>query len=248
MTDLNNCGTCGNACHLDETCAAGSCMCMATAMKCACPAPPNGGECTLHPQCGCSPGQGCYPTGSNGASQCLTAGTKPLLSACTQASDCAPGLTCVYYSGAGYSAGLCKSLCGQDGDCSGVEPGRCTFLGGTSGVSFCEISCDPTNPSDTQNNFQACPAGIACGEVGSGSMLHEQDCTGPVGSVTSGACQHNSDCAPGYTCASAKGDPSGTFCHKLCTSNADCGTKTCCGTLQCGNFGILRSGYLGVCE
>jgi hypothetical protein len=109
-TDLANCGACGNACGLSQSCVDGQCQCppgtsFCTGIGCVdtnCPTPldPTTCQCDCppgHPPCGagsscCAPGQVC--TSYGGSSElCFTPPTQT--ATCNQSSDCPnPGEVC----------------------------------------------------------------------------------------------------------------------------------------------------------
>lgn len=65
---------------------------------CRCSALPAGGSpCDHAQQCGCAPGDKC-DVGDDGKNVCMASGSLGYAAQCTNSSDCAPGLTCLYGS------------------------------------------------------------------------------------------------------------------------------------------------------
>lgn len=146
-------GTC------DEDVAGGTRLCApgTDAMDCqgACAiSRPPGGVCDLVAQCGCDGGGACTITTDDLVPACRpVTGTVATNGLCASMEDCIAGHACI--------AGLCKSYCELDAECPGPMGGVCVGINDAQGmpvdgVSVCNVTCDPTQPTDV------CPTGTLC--------------------------------------------------------------------------------------
>ena len=168
------------------------------------------GTCTLYPQSGCGPGQGCYVVeASTGRTGCeYTAGVGQA-QPCEYLNDCAAGLACI--------GGACKPYCVTANDCStnGAECFQVVYDPGNGSVAdvpcmkVCSDQCDPANPGavcgdnlncDITSDYQVKPGFSLCYDSGS---------------TNTGACSSASpQCAPGYVCLTDN------KCHRWCKEDS----------------------------
>jgi len=191
------------------------------------------GTCNTIPQCGCSTSENCdfVAKGSEFVPGCISAGPAGLDDACTKASDCKKGFSCV--------GTLCRPFCNTKTDCTGEASGLCLNVksGGTSSVDIpgyhvCfAVGCNPMKPlgkCGTQG----------CGFLDDTTTICERAGTG----TTAGSCSSDSfACAPGFVCSSV-GD-----CRKWCRigyDSEDCGGKLCQGLTSTYTF---EGKTLGLC-
>ncbi len=203
------------------------------------------GSCNQNSQCGCAKGQTCIVSDIAGDTSCVTAGTVNIDEACSEAANCAAGLTC--YGGA------CLPFCATDANCAKVGSKcyeatsyvqSCSGLVGVPGEGVCSSACDPL---DSQS---VCGAGLGCYPVGDTSY-----CEGPTGAGTGpGGCSASTYCAAGYECityTASYGDGTSselerTTCESLCRiSMSDCPSSKSCSPLT-GSPTIDGVAY-GVC-
>lgn len=164
---------------------------------------------------GCEAAQNCSFTLGQGT-ECVAAGTKPAQSACTDTTDCAPGLTCMP------QVGVCAKACAGDQDCDGTA-GSCRLLldaseSGIGTVGGCLKSCDVLT--------QGCPAQQAC---------HLGSCIGVGANLGNGTtCEFFSECAKGLDCLVDLTDDGVTDCSKYCSLSAvnPCGSGRECYALS----------------
>lgn len=109
-------------------------------------------------QTGCGAGQGCYIDPEDGRPYCANAGAVPMGGACSEATDCAPGLDCYQ--------GDCVELCSTDADCTGgtacidpTRPGEPERVAGVC-VSSC-TDCDGGVPDAGVPDAGAPDAGVS---------------------------------------------------------------------------------------
>jgi hypothetical protein len=150
---------------------------------------------------GCEANQNCAFVLGQGT-ECVTAGSKPTQSACTDTTDCAVGLTCLP------AIGVCVKACAGDQDCDGAA-GSCRLLLdgsdlGIGTVGGCLKSCDVLT--------QGCPAQQAC---------HLGSCMGLGANLASGTtCELYSQCAKGLDCLADLTDDGIADCSKYCSVSA----------------------------
>lgn len=110
-------GFCAPPCCDDSSCPAGmECFGFGALRFCARPSR----SCDVVRQTGCEPGTACYPAP---APTCVRPGILPAGAACLGATDCAPGLSCLFTEEGGY---LCRPLCTVSGDCEAGQ--RCEIV------------------------------------------------------------------------------------------------------------------------
>ena len=149
-TDWGRCVGCFESadCDANRFCSGGECVPYADA------------SCDPFAQTGCGAGQMCTRTPETGGPVvCTERGSGGLLSSCSRAEDCAPGLAC--------TSGLCAPLCDQVHPCS---EGLCALFNGIGTCSVCRgnqdcpvgYECDLETQVCAQCRTDAdCPAGIA---------------------------------------------------------------------------------------
>lgn len=207
-----------------------------------CTSPSGKGPCDTIPQCGCTSGQNCDVTGTDGTTACVSAGTVSPWYGCSGVGQCQTGYTCV--------VGVCHPFCedatstcpGTDATCSQATIGSTAVPG----YFVCSRTCSPVDPSLDDAVFDPCGPGLGCYP----SMTHDSDCLGPTtASGTQGVdcadLSGNADltlCAPGYFC-----DVTSLTCLKFCLmSSSYCPVNT-----SCSNFTpVLYAGSesIGYCS
>ena len=167
-------------------------------------------ECSPIGNVGCSATQNCSL--DTGEPSCVTAGTKPQLSACDMTSDCAPGLFCQVHN--------CVKVCGATGDCAGSGASSKCGIGmprpelGLPILGSCVRPCDVL--------AQDCPAGQAC-YLGS--------CLVPVvAGVVDTECDSATKCAKGLDCLVDLDRDTAPDCSKYCSLSAQ---KPCADGFAC---------------
>ena len=175
---------------------------------------PTGKACGWSPQCGCTAGQNCDFTSTDGSVACVAAGTVDRNGKCSALGQCKKGLTCTY--------GLCLPFCSVVGDCPSAGSPLChTVSDGTTdipGLKVCMQQCDPRAPA------AVCGAATACDIVD--GAAGDTTCSKSGTSTALGGCASDVfACAPGYTCVGTAGD-----CLSWCRVGfpGDCsGGRTC---------------------
>jgi len=162
---------------------------------------------------------------------CFAPGTGAEGSDCVSKHDCATGMTCIGYQ----MVYACRVLCAMDVDC---PPGyRCSeeFSCGDNPATagkYCAKPCsDPVSPAGST----VCGAGFRCDFL-CDKTTHTPlppTCDFESGTMTSGSCMGEGDCAPGYFCLGSADGTTHT-CTQGCRVNTDCTTGTCTGTTFCG--------------
>jgi hypothetical protein len=164
---------------------------------------------------------------------CAPAGTGVDSTACMSSLNCAQGLTCLGYGG---TLNLCKKYCTLDSDCGAgfLCNGTLQACGGAVSARYCEKSC-----TDPATGSADCQAEFKCSTYCSG-MVTNLTCM-PAGTVTSGTCARESDCARGYACLARTGADGGVTasCAQYCSPTAPCTTGSCTGIFACG--GVANS-------
>jgi hypothetical protein len=159
---------------------------------------------------------------------CAAAGTGVDSTACMTSLNCAPGLTCLGYGG---TLNFCKKYCTLDSDCGAGSlcNGTLQTCGGAISARYCEKACtDPTTAGSAD-----CPADFKCTTYCNG-MVTNLTCM-PAGTVTSGTCARETDCARGYACLARTGADGGVTasCVQYCSATVTCTTGACTGTFGC---------------
>jgi hypothetical protein len=153
---------------------------------------------------------------------CFAAGNGAEGSDCRSGSDCMAGMTCIKYNATLFA---CRSLCTVDGDCpSGY---RCldsfTCNAATAG-NYCSKLCSDV----TATGSLVCGTGFKCDFICDGQATTATSCDWEAGTLRSGACTVQTDCATGYNCIAG-------MCSQTCRTNADCTVGgACTGTIVCG--------------
>ncbi len=181
--------------------------------------PPVAGECDTRAQCGCEPGEMCRVVDiSTGETGCAAAGSTAPYAACINNTDCQAGYACI--------ASVCKQLC--DGEvtntCAQGPYATCeqvTYDGANvPGYYICLRTCDPLNPSNDADPYDACGSGASCvpGRAGvsyciaAGTGVTDDPCETADGDADPFAC------AEGYACVIKQ---SGAVCKPNCDVAAD---------------------------
>jgi hypothetical protein len=146
--------------------------------------------------------------------QCVTAGTKDVLEACTNTGECAPGLSCHLNN--------CLKVCAETDDCESADATIKCGLGFENEqvglIGSCVKNCDVL----TQN----CPEGQACylGSCLTPTLAHTQ----------AGDCGFATDCAEGLDCLANIDDDNDTDCTKYCSTAVQnpCGQGFMCYALN----------------
>lgn len=180
-----------------------------------CQVPPDAGECTIIPFCGCTSDKNCIPLDQSGVTACVPTGGVKENRGCNSGSDCAPGLQCL--------SGVCHSTCGSNETCNGASP-YCdkTITSPIAGLGLCATQCNLVNPGQQG----VCGPGVNCFVIDIDAGL--TDCRGLGTGTGKGGCPTGSqhECAPGYNCLDGTVD-----CAKWCRSSqggTDCpAPKTC---------------------
>jgi hypothetical protein len=200
-------GGCGSGCSTGYQCLSGQC----------CVPPAAGGDCTVFPACGCSPGKVCYPSSTTHAMACAASSNLSEGASCSSGTSCQVGFGCF--------GGLCKRHCAADTDCplvAGVQ--SCIQTSWSSdqtdilGVKVCERLCDPAHPQYPTAPLLSCPVGYNCTSSATGVSYCFQATPLPPGS----ACSSSADCAMGFYCTVS------SVCRQYCLFNSDCASGTAC--------------------
>jgi hypothetical protein len=202
----------------------------------------------------CGAGQTCQVNCNTQAGECTAGGSGGQGTACSSNKDCAPGLQCFDYGGAGCvvtgtDAGVkvCLHYCNDSSNC-GSGGGNDAGAGdagesatGTRSVCegvvpcgkiitayhTCTFGCDPRQ-SAAAGGTSRCPTGLSCLVVGS---MDQVDCACPEASRkgTDGvACTGGADCAPGFICNMMGGEKK---CRGVCRCDAN--NMTCTAANEC---------------
>jgi hypothetical protein len=200
--------------------------------------------CTLSPQCGCAPGQGCsvksFIDPANPELACEVRGKTQSNQVCTSHTDCAAGLACITASD---TVKACRPYCLKDDDCTGAA--TCSRISSNglaiAGYGACFVECKSDSECDTR----------CCAE---GSCSPAAACKPP-------ALKDGETCGTGVTCAgsnSARGGVCVTFapddagvsdsqCFSLCNTPADCNSGCCYPLLKDGRSTcVSRSGVTSI--
>lgn len=193
---------------------------------------PTGKACGWSPQCGCTAGQNCDFTATDGSVACVAAGAVDRNGKCTALGQCKKGLTCTY--------GLCVPFCTVVADCPAAGSPLCHGVsGGTTdipGLLVCMQQCDPRAPA------AVCGAATACDIVDGAAGT--TTCSKSGTSTALGGCATDVyACAPGYTCVGTAGD-----CLSWCRVGfpGDCsGGRTC---FSFSDHPKIKAVEYGVCD
>lgn len=182
-----------------------------------CQVPPDAGECSISPACGCEAGKNCVVLDQSGATTCVPAGGVKENRGCQAASDCEAGLQCLSFA--------CHRPCTKNEDCAGASP-HCDFapVFPIAGLGFCVTPCNLAKPAE----FSVCGPGVNCMVTDSANGI--TDCRGTGTGNSKGGCPTGNqlECAPGYNCLSGTTD-----CAKWCRPGqeaADCNAGQTCTT------------------
>ncbi|MBW2463085.1 MAG: hypothetical protein JRH11_15655 [Deltaproteobacteria bacterium] len=241
-TDLDNCGTCGNRCALDESCSSGSCE---TMISCGDGESDCGDGCidvqADNANCGtcgraCGPDEMCM-AGSCAAASCTTGETR-----------C--GAACVDTMTDDANCGACDAACDdgescEDGTCSDACPAPRMICGSGAEAVCADLNTDMANCGTCGT---ACPADQICAggrcDCTAGTELCGGACVDTMTDTANcGSC--GAPCGAGTTCvggACTCPAPS-TLCGGSCTltdiDSANCGT---CGNICSGGTPTCVSG------
>jgi hypothetical protein len=154
----------------------------------------------MAPQCGCAPGEACYPE-IIGRTVCAPEGSGAMGSYCMRSQDCAPTLACHGYA--------CSVVCDDGSDpldiCAGPHS-MCVQWDATFEFASCNIACDPVFSTP-------CGASMACRIRSVVAGFYHTTCA-PEGSRAAGqSCGQTFDCQRGLVCM-----PSalGSVCRRIC--------------------------------
>jgi len=171
----------------------------------------------------CGPGRTCLATScAPPVYDCFPGGSGVEGGPCLASTDCGAGMTCIRYTTTFLA---CRILCTSDPDCPTGYGCLGSFTCGTTTPAgkFCQKVCSDI----TEAGSAACGAGIRCDVGCTAQVPTPPTCGGAAGTLRSGACTTNSNCAAGFVCLNS-------VCTQTCTTNADCTMGTCIGTLACG--------------
>jgi hypothetical protein len=243
QTDSKNCGSCGNACPMDQRCGAGQC---------------------LAASCG---GTSCGPTQVCVQNACVDAACVGVV--CPSGASCAGGL-CACPTGQTLCNGACVDLTSSDENC-GVCGARCAAgqqcLSGSCGVTGCpsgkrvcgaacvDLQSDADNCAACGNACGGgrvcvaatcqCPAGLAyCGTSCVNLSTDIANCGACGHQCSGGTCNGVCSCPPGQslcgdTCRNTQTDPLACgACGRPCATGQTCQNSTC----VCGNGYALCGG------
>lgn len=188
-----------------------------------------GGSCSetpcrlVSPQCGCTPGQGCYLSGAGRV--CGTPGPEREGQSCSGPTACVQGYLCI---GAA-SGSFCARFCDTDADCPGGTGSLCLTQiddgsgGAVPGVTLCTIHCTPTTGS-------GCPTDMGCTifQESAGAMRTFSSCRAAGSGVAGSVCTDEEDCTAGHLCAEVSAGR--RECIRICTvpGGFECsGLETC---------------------
>ena len=198
-------------------------------------------RCGLAPQCGCAINETCDVTNeTSGATSCVTAGGATLGRPCVQTGDCLAGLTCQY--------GACRPYCG-------TARSKCTVAGTDLCVeelgadnkpipnkNFCTLTCDPRTPAAVCGT-NSCHWFEDYYKPNSVSDCNKPGTLAPYSTV----CNGDSDCQPGFACATHP--KYGAECERWCRIGVAGDCPTTPAGLKCTDvFGALAPVIGGVKE
>jgi hypothetical protein len=207
-------------------------------------------ECTLAPQCGCAPNQGCtlsFPVDDPEAPElaCEDRGIKTVNARCRGDDECAPGLSCI---GNSSIAATCLPDCSKTPDCQANQVCRpvqvrksedSTDYAPVKGVGVCRTLCSAN---------EQCPEGCCADGICAAKPYCSTEgatCTSNE-SCDSGCCSKNV-CSPKDRCGVADG--------ARCTSNEGCGSGCCANNVcspqaSCSSLadGATCTGSAGECR
>ncbi len=171
-----------------------------------CKTAPPSNACGVSPQCGCGANQTCDITDTAGTASCVSAGSKPMGSACSTTADCAVGLSC--------ELGACHAFCSASGTCTDPKTDVCVNLqdgngGDVPNLKICRMKCSLLSPA------AACGTGNCIATTNG-----ETDC---VGAGTSSTCSSSNPfaCSQGTICLTDN------TCHKWCKVGTSCTSGSC---------------------
>ncbi len=191
QTDMTNCGNCGSACKLTDSCVAGVCTAPPCTMDADCPGPGatcSSGVCIA----GCSSASDCAGTDTACQTRTCTAGICGLSymaagTSCDDVSACTTGDVC---NGSGTCAGWPSVTCDDSSACT---TDACDAVLGCTHAPLTGGACDDGNPCTVSDS---CSAGACVGSnvadglsCGGGSTCHSGVCAIP--------CTGNEDCTFG---------------------------------------------------
>jgi hypothetical protein len=184
----------------------------------------------------CGPGKTCNTStcGPPIEYDCFVAGSGSEGSTCTTKADCGVGMTCLSYS----LLNVCRVLCTIDTDCPAgyrcSESFTCGFNTETAG-KYCAKPCsDVVTPAGSAVCGTALKCNFRCDTLTETPL--SPTCDFEAGTLKSGPCTLDDDCAAGYYCLrSVSGDAGSRTCTQACRTNVDCVTGACSGTISCGN-------------
>src|SRR4051794_32579418 len=142
-------------------------------------------------------------------------------------------MTCLQYN----TRYACRTLCSEDKDCPAGFRCSETFTCGSNAITAGKYCAKPCSDVVTAEGSASCSTGFKCSFF-CDATTHTPTlptCDWEAGTLKSGACMADDDCAPGYYCLGSGGDAGAMSCTQGCRVNGDCTTGTCTGTLYCGS-------------
>lgn len=159
---------------------------------------------------GCPAPQGCYIVSGLGGGRCAPAGGAETGEACGPDTDCVPGHVCLKLTDT--TQGFCTRLCDSTNPCDNGYP--CAFYPGVQ-AGFC-----PSEPASCNPMMNECPDEQVCAVI---NPTGTTSCMLTQGRGENESCDMFTRCAQGFYCAMELD----MKCHRVCQSNADCGTQVC---------------------
>ncbi len=239
QTDLANCGTCGNACAITETCSSGTCTEM---MSCGAGMSDCGDGCidVLSDDMNCGTcGREC------GAGESCMSGSCTMTTCASGQMRC--GAACVDTDTDSANCGACDAACDvgeacTGGTCSDACAAPRTVCGSDETATCVDTTSDAANCGSCG---MACPTGQVCASSSCGCSAGRTLCSGAcidtdTDDANCGTCAHT--CPSGQTCAggSCACPAPTTLCSGMCTiTNVD--------SMNCGTCGHICSGGTPTC-
>jgi hypothetical protein len=169
----------------------------------------------VSPQCGCPCGLACVLT-SEGR-KCTTPGTNGLGEACSENSDCEPGLACLGSNG----GNACTPYCDTDAQCTASV----CWAGSVPGTGACPHACNLATQT-------GCPAGQDCfslrgPSIDDGTIVRSALCgikpaSGSPGTDCTNESNTNWICGPGLLCVNNRCEEYCDLAAPSCPSGQSC--------------------------